>query len=147
MSQKHLSYYHSKYFVFPADMTHNNIGFLFVCKSHYLDCLIKVLSIDNLLGNPTYTPTTYTKEEILEIMNLFCVRFAFQPVMKNLIFRHCTGYLYCTSGAINSVIVLSLQIAPRKTLFKKDLFYERSRPGFLLPTPRMLIAKNAKDLA
>jgi hypothetical protein len=91
---------------------------------------------DNLLGNPTYTPTTYTKEEILEIMNLFCVRFAFQPVMKNLIFRHCTGYLYCTSGAINSVIVLSLQIAPRKTLFKKDLFYERSRPGFLLPTPR-----------
>jgi hypothetical protein len=48
--------------------------------------------------------------------------------------------------AINSVIVLSLQIAPRKTLFKKDLFYERSRPGFLLPTPRMLIAKNAKDL-
>jgi len=53
-------------------------------------------------------------------------------------------------GAINSVIVLSLQIAPRKTLFKKDLFYERSRPGFLLPvtkaTPRMLIAKNAKDV-
>ena len=41
----------------------NNI--VFVCKSHYIDCLIKALAIDNSLGNPTYTPMTLTKEEIL----------------------------------------------------------------------------------
>ena len=29
-------------------------------------CLIKELGIDNSLGNPTYTPTTLTKEEILD---------------------------------------------------------------------------------
>ena len=40
--------------------------FVFVCKSHYIDCLIKELGIDNSLGNPTYTPTTLTKEEILD---------------------------------------------------------------------------------
>ena len=37
-----------------------------MCRSHYIDCLIKELGIDNSLGNPTYTPTTLTKEEILE---------------------------------------------------------------------------------
>ena len=119
MSQKHLSYYHNKYVVFPADITHNNIGFLFVCKSHYLDCLIKVLSIDNLLGNPTYIPTTLTKDEILEIMNLCCVRFAFQQEMKNWIVRHSTGYINCTSDYINSGIVLRRLIAPRD-LFPND---------------------------
>ena len=36
-----------------------------MCKSHYIDCLIKELGIDNSLGNPTYTPMTHTKEEIL----------------------------------------------------------------------------------
>ena len=42
----------------------NNIEF--VHKSHYIDCLIKELGIGNLLGNPTYTPTTLTKDEILD---------------------------------------------------------------------------------
>jgi hypothetical protein len=37
-----------------------------VCKSHYIDCLIKELGIDTLFSNPTYTPTTLTKEEILD---------------------------------------------------------------------------------
>jgi hypothetical protein len=37
-----------------------------VCKSHYIDRLIKEVGIENLLGNPTYTPTTRTKEEILD---------------------------------------------------------------------------------
>ena len=27
-----------------------------VCKSHYIDCLIKELGIDKSLGSPTYTP-------------------------------------------------------------------------------------------
>ena len=33
----------------------NNV---FVCKSHYIDCLIKELGIDNSLDNPTYIPMT-----------------------------------------------------------------------------------------
>jgi len=39
---------------------------IFLCKSHYIDCLIKKVGIDNSLGNPAYTPTTLTKEEILD---------------------------------------------------------------------------------
>ena len=36
-----------------------------VLKSHYIDCLIKELGIDNYLVNLTYTATTLTKEEIM----------------------------------------------------------------------------------
>jgi hypothetical protein len=61
---KHLSLLHDKYVIVSADKAPNNI--VFVCKSHYKDCLIKELGIDNSLGNPTYTPKTLTKEEILD---------------------------------------------------------------------------------
>ena len=50
--------------IVSADKVPYNI--VFVCKSHYIDGLIKELGIDNSLGNPTYTPTTLTKEEILD---------------------------------------------------------------------------------
>ena len=53
---KHLSLLHDVYVIVSADKAPNNI--VFVCKSHYIDCLIKELGIDNSLGNPTYTPTT-----------------------------------------------------------------------------------------
>ena len=63
---KHLSLLHDKYGIVSADKAPNNI--VFVCKSHNIDCLIQELGIDNSLGNPTYmyTPTTLTKEEILD---------------------------------------------------------------------------------
>ena len=61
---RHLSELHDKYVVVSADKAPNNI--VFVCKSHYIDCLTKDLGIDSSLGNPTYTPTTLTKEEILD---------------------------------------------------------------------------------
>ena len=61
---KHLSDLHDKYVVVPADKAPNNI--VFVCKSHYINCLINELGIDNSLGNSTYTLTTLTKEEILD---------------------------------------------------------------------------------
>jgi hypothetical protein len=46
------------------DKAHNNIDVM--CKSHFIDCLIKELGIDKSLDNPTYNPTTLTKEEIME---------------------------------------------------------------------------------
>ena len=42
---KYLSYLH-----------HNNI--ILMCKSHYINCLIKIMGIVNLLGNSSYTLTT-----------------------------------------------------------------------------------------
>jgi len=41
----------------------NNI--VFVCKTYYIDCLVEELGINNNTGNPTYTPTSLSKDEIL----------------------------------------------------------------------------------
>ena len=51
-----MSVFHDKYIIVYSNKADNNIAF--VCKSHYVDCLINELGIDNSLGNPTYTPTT-----------------------------------------------------------------------------------------
>ena len=61
---KHLSLLRDKYVIVPTDKAPNNL--VFVCKSHYIDFLIKELGIDNSFGNPTYSPTTLTKEDILD---------------------------------------------------------------------------------
>ena len=42
---KHLPLLHGKYVIASADQAPNN--FAFVCKSHYVDCLVKELGIDN----------------------------------------------------------------------------------------------------
>jgi hypothetical protein len=63
---KYLSLLHDKYVIVSADNAPNYI--VFVYKSHYIDCLI-----NNSLGNPTYTSTTLTKEEILDNhMSVLC---------------------------------------------------------------------------
>ena len=65
---KHL---HDKYVVVPANKAPNDI--LFVCKSHYIDCLIKELCIDNLPGHLTYFQTILPKEEVLcNDMSVLC---------------------------------------------------------------------------
>jgi hypothetical protein len=51
---KHLSLLHDKYVIVSADKAPNNI--VLVCKSHYIDCLIKELGIDNSLGKPYIYP-------------------------------------------------------------------------------------------
>jgi len=41
----------------------NNL--VFVCKIYYTACLVGELDVINSTGNPTYTPTSLSKEEIL----------------------------------------------------------------------------------
>lgn len=55
---------HDKYVVVPADKAPNN--FVFVCKKYYIECLVKELGIGSADGNPTYTATTLSREEILD---------------------------------------------------------------------------------
>ena len=72
-----LSCLHDKYVVVPADKASNNI--VFVCKKHYIDCLIKELGINNTLRNPTYTLSTLTKQEILENHKSVLISFGVNP--------------------------------------------------------------------
>ena len=82
----------------------NNI--VFMGNSHYIDCLIKELGIDNSLGNPAYTSTAPSKEEIVDNRVCFvflCQALEFQPKMR------C--WIYC----------LSYHIVPRMPV--GDIYY------------------------
>ena len=59
-----LSHLHDNYVIVPADKAHNNI--VFVCKRHYIDCLMKEMGLDSALGNPTYTLSTIPRMDILD---------------------------------------------------------------------------------
>ena len=59
-----LSSLHDKYVFVPADKPSNNI--VFICKNHYLQCLTTELGINRTTSNPTYSLTSFTKDEILQ---------------------------------------------------------------------------------
>jgi hypothetical protein len=46
---------HEEFVLVPADKATKNI--VFVCKSHYCNCILNELGINSTFDNPTYTPT------------------------------------------------------------------------------------------
>jgi hypothetical protein len=86
---------------------------LFLCVfTHYIDCLIKELGIDNSLGNPTYTPTTLMKEEILDNHRSVLCSFGISTKDEELDLPS-TGYLNYTTVLSNNAILLGLPNVPR----------------------------------
>jgi hypothetical protein len=108
---KHLSLLHDKYVIVSTDKAPNNI--VFVCKSHNIYCLIKELSIDNSLGNPTYTSTTLTKEEILDNHRSVLCSFGISTKGEELDLPSLYRILKLHKYLSNSVILLCLPNAPR----------------------------------
>ena len=83
---KHLSLLHDKYVIISADKAPNNL--VFVCKSHYIDFLIKELGIDNSFGSLHIARRHLQKRISWTIICLFYVPLEFQPKMKNWIYHH-----------------------------------------------------------
>ena len=52
---------HEKFVVVPTDKASNNI--VFVCKTHYINCLMEELGMSTMTGNPTYNLTAMSKDE------------------------------------------------------------------------------------
>ena len=59
-----LSEIYEKFIVVPADKASNNI--VFVCKTHYINCLMEELGMSTMTGNPTNNLTAMSQEEILQ---------------------------------------------------------------------------------
>jgi hypothetical protein len=59
----------------PADKASNNI--VFVCKNYYYEYLLNELGFTSTSGNPTYTRTNLSRDEILQnhltVLNTFDV--------------------------------------------------------------------------
>ena len=64
---------HDQYILVPADKASNNIVFVF--KAHYINCIFKELGFDSTHGNPTYTHSSLSKQEIIQnhksVMDIF----------------------------------------------------------------------------
>lgn len=71
--RKQLDRLHDQYVLVPADKASNNI--FFVCKAHYINSIFKELGFDSTHGNPTYTRSSISKQEILQnnksVMDIF----------------------------------------------------------------------------
>jgi len=73
----------------------NNI--VFVCKTYYILSIVKELGINNNTGNPTYTPTSLSKEEILYNHKSVILFLCYLLKMLTLSYPLYIGYLSCIS--------------------------------------------------
>ena len=55
---------HEKFIVVPADKACNKI--VFVCKTHFINCLMEELSMTTMTETPTYNLTAMSKDKILQ---------------------------------------------------------------------------------
>ena len=54
---------HEKFVIVPADKAANNVTF--ICKHYYYQCLFEELGIGKTQGNPTYTPVSFSKTDVI----------------------------------------------------------------------------------
>ena len=151
---KTLSDLHDKYVIVPADKAPNNI--VFVCKRHYIDCLIKEMGMDDESGNPTYTLTTIPKEDIINnhisVLSSFGVTVSddnsnlpsiyWIPKLHKCPYkqRYIAGSARCTTKPL-SILLTSLLTAVKDGLKSyHDKVYSTSGVN------QMWILKNSKDL-
>ena len=55
---------HEQFVFVPADKASNNI--VFVCKTHFINCLMEELAVSTMTGNPTYNLTAMSKDKLLQ---------------------------------------------------------------------------------
>jgi len=94
----------------PADKASNNMFFL--CKTYYIDCLVNDFLINHNTGNPTYTPTSLSKDEILSNHNSVVSSFGLLK-MITLTYHLYIGYLSYTSVHTKQGILQDLLSVPR----------------------------------
>ena len=71
-----------KFVVVPANKASNNI--VFVCKTHYINCLMEELGMSTMTGNPTYNLTAMSKQEILQNHHLVMLTFGISLPEKDI---------------------------------------------------------------
>jgi hypothetical protein len=151
---KHLSLLHDKDVIVSGDNAPNNS--VVVCKSHYIDRLMKEVGIENLLGNPTYTPTTLTKEEILDNHRSVLCSFGIStkdeeldlpslywiPKLHKCPFkqRNFSGSAKCSTKPLSKLLTSILSAVKTGLQSYCDTSYSRGDVN------QMWILKNSKDL-
>ena len=118
---RHLSELHDKYVVIPSDKAHSNM--VFVCKLHYIDCLIKNKALTVHLVTQHIPQRHLPKNKSLAIIGQFCFPLEFQLKMKNIIFLNLTGLQSFTSVLTSNVTLQDLPIAPQNLFLRHFQFF------------------------
>ena len=149
-----LSTLHDNFVVVPADKAPNNI--IFVCKKHYIECLMKEMGIDNSLGNPTYTRTAMPKEDIINnhksVLSSFGITVSDENDNLPSIYwipklhknpykqRYIAGSAKCTTKPLSKLLTTLLTAVKDGLKSYCDKAYSTSGVN------QMWILKNSKDL-
>ena len=140
--------------VVPADKASNNI--VFVCKTYYIDCLVKELGINSPRGNPTYTITGLSKAEIISnhtsVLNTFGINANLGELDLPLLYwipklhknpykqRYIAGSAKCSTKALSNLLTNLLTTTKEGLQKYCETTYSRNGGN------QMWILKNAKDL-
>ena len=145
---------HEKFVVVPADKASNNI--VFVCKTHYINCLMEELGMSTMTGNPTYNLTAMSKEEILQNHHSVMLTFGISlpeedidlpklywipklhknPYMQ----RYIAGSAKCSTKPLSQILTRILTAVKEGLQKYCDTAYARSGVN------QMWILKNSKEL-
>ena len=145
---------HDNFVLVPADKASNNI--VFVCKNYYYECLLNELGFTSTSGNPTYTRTNLTKDEILQnhlsVLNTFDIpknQDQFElPYLYWIPKLHKNPYKqrYIAGSSKCSTKPLSLLLTKLLTAIKESLQRYCSTAYSRSGVNQMWILKNSKEL-
>ena len=145
---------HEKFVVVPADKASNHI--VFVCKTHYINCLIEELGMSTMTGNPTYNLTAMSKDEILQnhhsVMLTFGISLPEEDIDLPKLYwiskrhknpykqRYIAGSAKCSTKPLSQILTRILTAVKEGLQKYCDTAYARS--GVI----QMWILKNFKEL-
>jgi hypothetical protein len=92
---------HDNFVLVPANKASNNI--VFIWKNYYYGCLLNELEFTFTCGNPTYTRTNLTKDEILQNYLLS----TFQKIKISLKYPTVIGFQNCIKLLTNKDTLLA----------------------------------------
>ena len=145
---------HEKFVVVPADKASNNI--VFVCKTHYINCLMEELGMSTMTGNPTYNLTAISKDEILQnyrsVMLTFGISLPEEDIDLPKLYwipklhknpykqRYIAGSAKCSTKPLSQILTRILTAVKEGLQKYCDTAYARSGVN------QMWILKNSKEL-
>ena len=151
---KYLSDFHEKFVLVPADKASNNI--VVICKTYYYQCLIEELGLFDTCGNPTYTPVTQSKKEILDNHNSVLHSFHIPVSQKDMEIpylywipklhknpykqRYIAGSATCSTKPLSQILTKLLTTVKEGIHKYCDIAYDHSGIN------QMWILKNSKEL-
>ena len=116
-----LSELHEKYVAIPAVKASNII--LLIYKPHYINCLIEELRLSTSTGNPTYTPASLSRGDILDNHDSIIFHLVFPSQRRTSSSLNCIGFRNRNNAVLR--ILSGVQESPSLRFLREFLRLQR----------------------